>query len=54
MDKFEQKETKKKRPIKNAWYHWLTNYIPESIRKTVGNFQDKVVSFLRQTHLRFK
>ena len=25
MDKFEQKETKKIRPIKNTWYDWLIN-----------------------------
>ena len=34
LDKFEQKVMKKIRPIKNTWYHWLVNYIPESIRKT--------------------
>ena len=28
------KKMKKKRPIKNTWYDWLVNYIPESIRKT--------------------
>ena len=33
MDKFEQNEMKKIRPIKNTWYDWLINYIPESIRK---------------------
>ena len=32
MDKFEQKEIKKIRPIKNTWYDWLINYIPESIK----------------------
>ena len=36
LDKFEQKVMKKIRPIKNTWYHWLVNYIPESIRKTSG------------------
>ena len=36
LDKFEQKVMKKIRPIKNTWYHWLLNYIPESIRKTSG------------------
>ena len=35
---------KKKRPIKSTCYHWLINYIPEPIRKTVGGFTDKVVS----------
>ena len=27
MDKFEQKEMKRIRPIKNTWYYWLINYI---------------------------
>ena len=35
---FEQKEMKKKRPIKDTWYDWLINYILEPMRKTVvGN-----------------
>ena len=33
MDRFERKETKKIRPIKNTWYDWLINYIPEPIKK---------------------
>ena len=33
MDKFEQKEMKKIKPIINTWYDWLINYIPEPIRK---------------------
>ena len=33
MDKFEQKEMKKIRPIKNSWYDWLINYIPKPIKK---------------------
>ena len=32
MEKFEQKEMKKIRLIKNTWYDWLINYIPESMR----------------------
>ena len=35
---------KKVRPAKNNWYNWLINYIPESIRKSVGGFKDKIVS----------
>ena len=31
MDKFEQKEMKEIRRIKNTWYDWLINYIPEPI-----------------------
>ena len=33
MDKFEQKEMKKKIPIKNPLYNRLINYIPEPIKK---------------------
>ena len=44
MDTFEQKEIKKIRPIKNTWHHWLINYIPEPIRKSIGGFKDKVIS----------
>ena len=29
---------RKIRPFKNTWYDWLINYIPESIRKSVGGF----------------
>ena len=29
LDKLEQKEMKRTRPIKNTWYGWLINYIPE-------------------------
>ena len=50
MDKFEQKEMKKKRPIKNTWYDWLINYVPNPIRKTVGVLKTKLQVFLRQTH----
>ena len=44
MDKFEQKEMQKIRPIKSTWYDWLINYIPDPIRKSVGVFKDKIVS----------
>ena len=43
MDKFEQKEMKKTRPIKNIWNGWLINYIPDLIRQSVGGFKDKIV-----------
>ena len=36
MDKFEQKEMRKIRPLKSTWYEWLINYIPEPRRKSVG------------------
>ena len=48
MDKFEQKEMKKIRPIKNACYNWLINYIPKPIRKSVGGFKDKIVSLFKK------
>ena len=38
-----KKEIKKIRPIK-----WLINYIPKLIRKSIGGFEDKIIS---QTHL---
>ena len=41
---------KKIKPVKNTWYEWLLNHIPEPIRKIAGGFKDKVV-FFRQTHL---
>ena len=47
MNKFEQKEMKKIRLIKNTWYDWMINYIPQSIRKSVGSFKDKVVSLFK-------
>ena len=47
MDKFEQKEMKKIRPIKNSGYDWLINYIFEPIRKTVGGFKDKIESLFK-------
>ena len=43
VDKFKQKEIKKIRPIKNTWYDWLINHIPEATRKSVGGFKDKIV-----------
>ena len=33
----------KKKEIKYTWYNWLINYIPESIRKSVGGFKDKIL-----------
>ena len=46
MDKFEQKEMKKISLIKNTWYDWLINYIPNPKTKNTGGFKDK-----RQTYL---
>ena len=47
MDKFEQNEMEKKRPIKNIQYDWSINYIPNPIRKTVGGFKNKAVSLFK-------
>ena len=52
MDKFEQKETKKIEPIKNTWYDWLINYIPESVTKIVGDSKDKIVSLFKTSTLK--
>ena len=46
MDRF-LKKMKKMRPIKNTWYDWLINFIPERIRKSVGGFKHKIVSLLK-------
>ena len=42
MDKFEQKEIKEIRPIKNSWYNWLINYITEPITKIASDFKGKL------------
>ena len=42
MDKFEQKEMKKIRSIKNTWYDWLINYIPDPIGKSLVGFNINV------------
>ena len=47
MDRFEKNDMKKIRPIKNTWYDWLINYIPEPIRKSVAGFKDKIVSLFK-------
>ena len=44
MNKFEEKEIKEIRPIKNTWYDWLINSIPEPVTKIVGGFKNKIVS----------
>ena len=38
---------RKIRTIKNTWYDWLINYIPEPVRKSVGGFKDKIVSLFK-------
>ena len=47
MDKFEQKAMKKIRPIKNTWYDWLINYIPDPIRTSEDGFKYKTLSLFK-------
>ena len=47
MNKFKEKEMKKKRPINNTWYDWLINYITEATRKTVGCIKNKIVNVFK-------
>ena len=47
MDKSEEKDMKKIRPIKNTWYNWLINYVPEPIRTSVDGFGDKFISLFK-------
>ena len=42
-----KKKEMKIRPIKNAWYDWLINYIVEPIRNSVGGLKDKIVSLFK-------
>ena len=34
----------KTRPFKNNCYNCLINYIPETMRKSFGDFKDKIVT----------
>ena len=47
MEKFDQKDMVKKRPIESTWYDWLINCIPEAITKISGGFHNKVVSLFK-------
>ena len=51
MNRFETKRNKKEitkiRPIKNTWFDWLINYISVPIRKSVGDFKDKIVNLFK-------
>ena len=51
MDRFKKMKMKKIRPIKNTWYDWLINYIPEPTRKSVSALKDKATSQLRLNKL---
>ena len=43
---------KKIRPNKNTWYDWLTNKIPDPIRKSLGGFKNEIASLFRTTHIK--
>ena len=43
VDRFEKK-IKKIRPIKNAWYDCLINYITKSLRKSVSVLKDEIMT----------
>ena len=47
MVKFEQKEMKKIKPVKNTWYDWLINYTVEPTRKSIVGFKDNVISLFK-------
>ena len=42
MDRSDKKEIKNIMSVKNTWYDWPINYIPEPVRKSVGGFKDKL------------
>ena len=42
---------KKIRPIKNTWYDWLINYIPQLIRKSISALKDKIANLYKSTTL---
>ena len=43
---------KRIRFIKNTWYDWLINYIPDPIGKSVGGFKDKIISLFKTNTLK--
>ena len=45
MDKFAQNKMKKIRPIK----YWLINHLYELLRKSVGGFEDEIISLRQNT-----
>ena len=47
MNKFEQKQMKNIRPIKNTWHNCLINYIPDTRRKSTSGFKDKIISLFK-------
>ena len=53
MFKFEQKEMKKIRPIKNTWYDLLIIFL-SLIRKIAVGFKDKIVSLFKTSTLKKK
>ena len=42
MDRSDKKEIKNIISVKNTWYDWPINCIPEPVRKSVGGFKDEL------------
>ena len=47
LDKFEQKEMKKIMLIKSTLCDWLSNYISDTKRESVGDFKDKGIKLFK-------
>ena len=47
MDRFEEEEMKKIRPIKKTWYGWLFNCIPKPARKSASVLKDIFISIFK-------
>ena len=47
MDRFEEEQMKKTRPIEDTWYDWLIDYIPKPIRRSASVLKDKFTSFFK-------
>ena len=46
MDKFGEKQMKRSF-AKSTCYDWLIHYIPEPIKKTLGDAKDKIMSLFK-------
>ena len=47
MDRFEEEEMKKIRPIKKTWYGWLFDCIPKPARKSASVLKDIFISIFK-------
>ena len=41
---------KNRRPVKNTWYDWLINCIPEAITKIVVGFKGTLMQIWKSPH----